>query len=184
MLGLLIGLTILVVLIVVYYINRIIRLGNRVENAWSQIDVQLKKRSDLIPKLVQVVKGYAKHERETFEQITKMRSLLLKALNNKNLKDTASADAEISQLLKRLLLVAENYPELKANQNFLMLQEEITAVEDKIAFARQLYNDLVMRYNNLCEKFPSNIIAKLFNFKKFDFYKATNQEREDITITF
>jgi len=175
---------IIVLIYIIYLFNHLIVYKNRVKNAFAQIDVQLKKRSDLIPKLVQVVKGYAKHERETFEQITKMRSLLLKALNNKNLKDTASADAEISQLLKRLLLVAENYPELKANQNFLMLQEEITAVEDKIAFARQLYNDLVMRYNNLCEKFPSNIIAKLFNFKKFDFYKATNQEREDITITF
>lgn len=175
-------LVILLIFYIIYSFNRFITYKNRIKNAFAQIDVQLKKRADLIPKLVKVVKGYAKHERSVLESITKIRSELLKSVKAKDLKNIAKQDYDLTNLLKRLFVVVENYPDLKANKNFLVLQEEITAIEDKIAFARQLYNDLVMHYNNLIEKFPTNIMAKLFSFKKYDFYKAEESDKKDVKI--
>jgi LemA protein len=157
---------ILVVLLIGFVIllfNRLIRYRNRVENAWHQIDVQLNRRADLIPNLVETVKGYASHERETFEAVTQARSAIM---NAKSVGESAQAEGMLSQALKSLFAVAEAYPELKANQNFLALQEELSGTENKIAYARQFYNDSVMSYDIARQKFPANIIAGTFNFKE------------------
>lgn len=143
--------------------NRLVRYRNRVENAWHQIDVQLNRRADLIPNVVETVKGYASHERETFEAVTQARSAIM---NAKSVGESAQADGMLTQALKSLFAVAEAYPELKANQNFLALQEELAGTENKIAYARQFYNDSVMAYDIARQKFPANIIAGMFNFKE------------------
>lgn len=143
--------------------NRLVRFRNRVENAWHQIDVQLNRRADLIPNVVETVKGYASHERETFEAVTQARSAIM---NAKSVGESAQADGMLTQALKSLFAVAEAYPELKANQNFLALQEELAGTENKIAYARQFYNDSVMAYDIARQKFPANIIAGMFNFKE------------------
>jgi len=142
--------------------NRLVRGRNEVKNAWSQIDVQLKRRWDLIPNLVETVKGYMHHERETLEAVTKARQQAIAVTGD--VAARAQAENLLSQTLRSLFAVAENYPDLKANQNFLALQEELTSTENKIAFARQYYNDAVLRYNNLVQMFPSNIIASNFGF--------------------
>jgi LemA protein len=157
---------VLLVLLIGYVIllfNRLIRYRNRVENAWHQIDVQLNRRADLIPNLVETVKGYASHERETFEAVTQARAAIM---NAKSVGESAQADGMLSQALKSLFAVAEAYPELKANQNFLALQEELSGTENKIAYARQFYNDSVMSYDIARQKFPANVIAGMFNFKE------------------
>ncbi|PID60787.1 MAG: hypothetical protein CR986_03460 [Ignavibacteriae bacterium] len=148
--------------------NSLVRLRNQVKNAWSQIDVQLKRRHDLIPNLIETVKGYMTHERETLENITKARSA---AVGASSVKDKSQAETELSSALGKFNLVVENYPELKANENFLTLQEELTATENKISFARQSYNDQVLQYNNKIEMFPSNILAGMFNFNKEEFFE-------------
>jgi len=170
------------VLYVVFAYNRLITLRNRIKNAWAQIDVQLKRRYDLIPNLVETVKGYAKHERGVFEKVTEARS---RAIGAANVKEQGQAENQLTGVLKTLFAVAENYPELKANQNFLMLQEELAGTEGKIAYARQFYNDNVMQYNILREKFPTNIIAGAFSFGFQDMFEIeVPAEREAVKVKF
>jgi LemA protein len=154
---------VLVFLLIVWIIaiyNKLVRDRNRVDNAWHQIDVQLKRRYDLIPNLVETVKGYASHEKEVFEKVTQARTM---GMNAQTVGDQAQAENMITGALKNLFAVAEAYPDLKANQNFLMLQEELSGTESKIAFARQFYNDSVMSYDTLRQRFPANIIAGMFS---------------------
>lgn len=161
----------LIALALMYFIgiyNALVRLRNRVKNAWSQIDVQLKRRHDLIPNLVETAKGYMKHERDTLEHITEARS---RAMAAGSVADRGKAEGELGQALSQFLLVVENYPDLKANQNFLAVQEELTSTENKIAFSRQSYNDSVLFFNNKIQMFPSNIIANTFNFKEEEFFE-------------
>ncbi len=169
-------------LLLVSNYNSLVRLRNQVKNAWSQIDVQLKRRHDLIPNLIETVKGYMSHEKETLENITNARSQALKA---GTVAEKAKAESMLSGALGRFNVVVENYPDLKANQNFLALQEELTSTENKISFARQNYNDQVLRYNNKIEMFPSNIIAGMFNFTKEEFFEIeTAEEREVPKVDF
>jgi len=153
--------------------NSLVQLRNRVKNAWSQIDVQLKRRHDLIPNLVETAKGYMKHERETLSAVTEARS---RAMGAGGVADKAKAEGQLGGALSKFMLVVEQYPDLKANQNFLALQEELTSTENKIAFARQSYNDQVLFYNNKIQMFPSNVIAGMFNFMAEEFF-----EIEDVT---
>ncbi len=164
-------------LFVIGIYNSLVGLRNRVDNAWSQISVQLKRRHDLIPNLVETAKGYMKHERGTFEEITKARS---RAVGAATVAESSKAEGELAQALGRFMLVVENYPELKANQNFLALQEELTSTENKISFARQSYNDEVMLFNNKIQMFPSNMIAGMFNFTKRDFFEVETPEEKQV----
>ncbi len=166
---------------VVAIYNGLVVLRNRFENAWSQIDVQLKRRTDLIPNLLETVKGYAAHEKEVFTKVTEARSALM---NAQGVHDQAQANNMLTGALKSLFAVAEAYPELKANQNFMMLQEELSGTESKIAYARQFYNDTVLKYDNKREKFPSNIIANLFGFKEREYFEADEAEREPVKVDF
>ncbi|HRT43123.1 MAG TPA: LemA family protein, partial [Phycisphaerae bacterium] len=142
--------------------NGLVRLRNQVKNAWAQIDVQLKRRHDLIPNLVETVKGYAKHERGTLDAVVQARA---RATGAQTVDDRIRSEGELSQALGRLMVVVEAYPDLKANQNFLALQEELTSTENKISFARQFYNDSVMQYNTRIESFPANVVAGSFAFQ-------------------
>ena len=166
---------------VVAIYNGLVVLRNRFENAWSQIDVQLKRRTDLIPNLLETVKGYAAHEKEVFTKVTEARSALV---NAQGVADQAQANNMLTGALKTLFAVAEAYPELKANQNFMMLQEELSGTESKIAYARQFYNDTVLKYDNKREKFPSNIIANLFGFKDREYFEVADAEREPVKVDF
>ncbi len=162
--------------------NALIRLRNQVDNAWSQIDVQLKRRHDLIPNLVETAKGYMQHERQTFEAITKARS---QAMGARSVADASKAEGALGDALSKFMLVVENYPDLKANQNFLALQEELTGTENKIAFSRQGYNDQVLFFNNKIQVFPSNVVAGFFNFTKRDFFEVeSTAEREVPKVSF
>lgn len=167
-------------LIAIY--NALVGLRNRVKNAWSQIDVQLKRRHDLIPNLIETAKGYMTHERETLENITKARNL---AQNANGPGESSKAEAGLSQAMSNFFVVVENYPELKANENFLALQEELTSTENKIGFARQFYNDETMQFNNKIEMFPSSIIAGMFNFSQAEFFEIEDEaEREVPKVSF
>jgi len=168
---------VVLVLFVIGIYNSLVGLRNRVDNAWSQISVQLKRRHDLIPNLVETAKGYMKHERGTFEEITKARS---RAVGAATVAESSKAEGELAQALGRFMLVVENYPDLKANQNFLALQEELTSTENKISFARQSYNDEVLFFNNKTQMFPSNIIAGMFNFTKRDFFELETPEEKQV----
>ncbi len=162
--------------------NALVRLRNAVKNAWSQIDVQLKRRHDLIPNLVETAKGYMQHERQTLENITKARNL---AQGANGVGEQGKAEGELSQALSNFFVVVENYPDLKANTNFLSLQEELTSTENKIGFARQAYNDEAMQFNNKIEMFPSNIVAGIFQFKRQDFFEIeVAAEREVPKVSF
>lgn len=173
---------VLLVFFVIAIYNSLIRLRNQVDNAWSQIDVQLKRRHDLIPNLVETAKGYMKHERETFEAITQARS---QAMGAKTVGEAAKAEGALGEALSKFMLVVENYPDLKANQNFLALQEELTSTENKISFARQSYNDQTMFFNNKIQMFPSNVIANMFNFTRRDFFEIEDKtEREVPKVSF
>jgi len=163
----------LIVLFVVGLYNGLVVLRQRCDNGWAQIDVQLRRRYDLIPNLVETVKGYAKHEREVFEQVTKART---QAINAGTVKDQGLAENQLTGALKSLFAVAENYPELKANQNFLMLQEELAGTESKVAYARQFYNDSVMKYDTRIQTFPSNIMAGMFGFKPREYFVVAEEE--------
>jgi LemA protein len=182
LLGLL-GLVVVVAIWLIGIFNGLVRLRNAVKNAWSQIDVQLKRRYDLIPNLVETVKGYAKHERETLEAVIQARQQAINITDS--VIDKAKAENMLSQTLRSLFAVSENYPDLKANQNFLALQEELTSTENKISFARQFYNDSAMTYNNKTEMFPSNIVAGMFNFKHADFFEVEEAaQREAPQVSF
>jgi len=177
--GLLIFLVIVVV-ILAYFVsnyNGLVRLRNQVKNAWSQIDVQLKRRHDLIPNLIETVKGYMTHERETLQKITDARS---KAMGAGSVGEKAKAESELNGAMSQFYVVVENYPDLKANQNFLSLQEELTSTENKISFSRQSYNDQVLFYNNKTEMFPSNIIAGMFNFKPEEFFELEDKTEKEV----
>jgi LemA protein len=164
--------------------NGLVRLRNQTKNAWSQIDVQLKRRHDLIPNLVETVKGYAAHERQTLEAVTNARNIAVGAVG-KGVGEQAKAEGELSGALSRLLAVVERYPDLKANQNFLALQEELTSTENKISFSRQYYNDSVLHYNNKIQMAPSNIIAGIFGFKSGEFFEVPGaEEREAPKVSF
>lgn len=168
----------IVIVLVVWFVgtyNSLVSKKKRVENAWSQIDVQLKRRHDLIPNLVNAVKGYMKFEKETLEAVINARA---KAIAGGSIDDRIKAEGELSGALARLLAVFERYPELKANEQVKQLMEELTSTENRISYARQFYNDTVMKYNTAIETFPTNIVAKMFNFTPFPFFQATEAEKE------
>ena len=172
----------LVILYVIGTYNVFVGLRNQVDNAWSQIDVQLKRRHDLIPNLVETAKGYMKHERGTFEAITNARA---QAMGAKTVADAGKAEGALGEALSKFMLVVENYPDLKANQNFLAVQEELSSTENKIAFSRQAYNDQAMFFNNRIQMFPSNIVAGIFSFTKRDFFEVSAAaEREAPKVSF
>jgi LemA protein len=173
------GVVVLVLLIGIVLFNRLVSLRNRVDNGWSQIDVQLRRRYDLIPNLIESVKGYAAHEREVFERIAEARS---RGIAADSVGDQAQAENQVTRGLRQLLAVAEAYPELKANQSFLALQEELTATESKIAYARQFYNDQVMRLNTLIQSFPSNVIASAFHFTPREFFDIEDPARGPVQV--
>lgn len=159
--------------------NSLVTLRNRVREAWSQIDVQLKRRSALIPNLVEVVKGYAKHEKEVFENVTKARSAMMGA---KGPNDAAVANDMMTGALKSLFAIAENYPDLKASANFKALQDELSDTETKVAASRQFYNTNVLDYNNSLETMPTALVAGLLKFEKSDFFQATEAEKKDVEV--
>jgi LemA protein len=161
--------------------NSIIVAKMRVSEAFSQIDVQLKRRADLIPNLVETVKGYAKHEKEVFEKVTEARASLVSA---KGPVEKAQANNQLSQTLKSIFAVAEAYPDLKASQNFLELQQEVSDTEDKVAYARQFYNSIVLDYNTKLKVFPNVIFAKMLNFTDAEFFGATDEERKPVKVSF
>lgn len=178
MVGLIIlGIIVLLVLWFIGIYNSLIRLRNQVDNAWSQIDVQLKRRYDLIPNLIETVKGYMKHERELLEKVTEYRS---QAMNAQSVGERAKAEGMLGTALGNIMVAVENYPDLKANQNFLALQEELTSTENKISFARQNYNDQVLFYNNKIQMFPSNIVAGMFNFTEREYFQLESEEERKV----
>ncbi len=170
----------LIFLFVLFAYNTLVKWRMRVREAFSQLDVQLKRRHDLIPNLVETVKGYMKHERELLERITELRS---RAMNASNLKEKGEIEGSLSDNIKKLLILVENYPDLKASENFKILQEEMISTENRIAYARQFFNDTVRHYNTLCQVFPINIIANLFGFKPAEFLEFP-EERESVEISF
>ena len=170
------GIIVIAVFAFVGMYNSLVQLRNRVKNAWSQIDVQLKRRHDLIPNLVETAKGYMTHERETLTAITDARS---RAMGAGTVQDKGAAEAQLSGAISRFMVTVENYPDLKANQNFLALQEELTSTENKLSFARQAYNDAVLFFNNKIEMFPSNVIAGMFNFRPEQFFEVEQKEERD-----
>jgi len=173
------GLAVIIVLWLVGLYNKLVRLRNAVRNAWSQIDVQLKRRRDLIPNLVEVVKDYMSYEQETLTKVVEARS---KAINAQGVGEVIAAENQLTGALKSLFAVMENYPDLKANQNVMALQEELTSTENKIAFARQYYNDSVMRMNNATEVFPSSIIAGAFGFQREHYYEVPEADKEPVKV--
>lgn len=176
-----IGIVAVLILYSIIAYNSIIRLKNEVENSWAQIDVQLKRRFDLIPNLIETVKGYTKHEKGVLTEVTKARTQMG---NAHTVNEKAQANNMLADTLKSLFAVAENYPDLKANQNFLQLQEELAGTENKIGYARQHYNDVVMMFNNKVEVFPTNVIANLFKFDKKDLFEAGESERKNVKVAF
>ena len=182
MVWIILGVVVLLVLYVIGNYNGLVRLRNKVKDEWSQIDVQLKKRADLIPNIVGTVKGYAKHEKDTLTAVINARNALNTA---STIEDEMKANNQITGALNKLFALSEAYPELKANDNFLSLQKDLKDIEDKISYARQFYNDTVMTYNNKVQMFPSNIIAKMFGFKEEKFFEIENkEERETPKVSF
>ena len=177
----LIAIIIIILVAIVAIYNGLVTARNKVKNAWAQIDVQLNRRADLIPNLVETVKGYAAHESSVFEDVTAARAGLM---NANGVKEISDANNQLSNTLKTLFAVAENYPELKANENFKELQAQLAQTEDKIAYSRQFYNDSVMMYNNKCQTFPSNIFAGMFGFKEADFFEAAGEARSVPKVEF
>ena len=173
------GVVVVLLLLLVGVYNGLVRARNQTKNAWAQIDVQLKRRHDLIPNLVETVKGYKNFERETLEAVTNARNLAQKAVGT-GVGAQAKAEGELSGALSRLLAVVENYPDLKANKNFLALQEELTSTENKISFSRQFYNDSVLGYNNKIQMFPSNVVAGMTGFKAGEFFQVTVAEEKEV----
>lgn len=175
---------VVLVLLVIYVIsiyNKLVNSKNEVENQFSQVDIQLKRRADLIPNLVEAVKGYTKHEEGTFTKVVEARN---KALSANSINEKIEANNELSGALSKLLMLSEAYPDLKANENFLSLQNDLKETEDKITYARQFYNDSAMDFNNVVEMFPSNIIASMFKFKEFEYFKIDEKEKETPKVKF
>ncbi len=177
----LIALAVVLLLYVVVTYNGLVRMRNRIENAWAQIDVQLRRRYDLIPNLVETVKGYAAHEKGTFDAVTQARA---NAINAQGPAAQAQAENMISGALKSLFAVSEAYPDLKANQNFLSLQEELSGTEGRVAYARQYYNDAVLRLNTKIQSFPSNLLAGMFGFKEHEYFEADDTSRGPVSVQF
>jgi len=172
---------IVLVLIVIYYFNRFSILQNRIENSFSQIDVQLKKRADLVPNLIETVKGYVKHEKAVITEVTNARKALVSAGTlNKKIK---AGDA-LQNALRSIFAIAENYPQLKANENFLQLQQELSAIEDKVAYSRQFYNDSILDYNTLFSTFPGNMFASIYGKKKNEYLQISESERKVPKVSF
>ena len=174
----------LIVILIIYVVgvyNSLVVLRQKVKNQWSQIDVQLKRRSDIIPNLVETVKGYAKHEKETLQKVIEARNAYLAA---ESPEAKMKANGELTNLISKLFALSENYPELKADTSFLKLQSDLKETEDKIAYARQFYNDIVMKYNAKIETFPVNIIANWFKFETKEFFEAGEAEKENVNIKF
>jgi len=171
----------IIILWVIATYNKLVGLRNKVKDQWAQIDTVLKRRFDLIPNLVETVKGYAKHEKETLEAVISARN----AYTTANVpEEQLKADGELTKAISKIFALAENYPELKANENFVSLQNELTETEDKIQYARQFYNDTVLTYNNACQVFPSVIIANMFGFKPTNFFEASDEERKNVEVKF
>lgn len=176
------AIVVLLVIAVIGMYNGLVQSRIKVDNAWSQIDVQLQRRFDLIPNFVETVKGYMTHEKETFEKIAQLRTSWA---NTQNVSEKANLDNQLSEALKTIMAVSENYPDLKANQNFSELSEELRNTENKISFSRQFYNDTVTMYNTKLQVFPSNIIAGAFNFKSRDLFEAESDEaRKNVKVDF
>ncbi len=183
-LWIIIAIIILAILFFVAQYNGLVNLRNETKNAWAQIDVQLKRRHDLIPNLIETVKGYMNHERQTLESVTQARTQAVN-VSGGTVAEQAQAENMLSKTLRSLFAVSENYPDLKANQNFLALQEELTSTENKISFARQFYNDAVMKLNNKVEMFPSNFVAGMFHFKQAESFELeAPAEREVPKVSF
>jgi LemA protein len=184
MIALIIVIVVVVILVgwLILSYNGLVRSRNQVENAWSQIDVQLKRRLDLIPNLVETVKGYAAHERETLEAVIQARNMAIAAPDTPPAQ--AEADNVLTGALRQVFALSESYPDLKANQNFLALQEELTATEGRVAYARQFYNDSVLTYDNKLESFPTVLLAKAFNFEPKEYFEAEDQARTAPTVEF
>lgn len=180
-LGAIVVLVIVAAIAFIALYNRLVVLRNRVDNAWSQIDVQLRRRYDLIPNLVETVKGYASHESETFEKVTQARNMAIQA---QGVEEQGKAENMLTGALKTLFAVAEAYPDLKANQNFLALQEELTSTEGKIAYARQFYNDSVMSMNTAIQSFPANLVAGMFGFTQRDYFEIEAAATEPVAVKF
>lgn len=177
----LLGLGVLIGLYLAVSYNGLVKLRNRIESAWAQIDVQLQRRYDLVPNLVETVKGYASHEKQVLENVTAARA---NALNAQGVAEQAKAETGFTAALKSLFAVSEAYPDLKANQNFLALQEELSGTEGRIAYARQFYNDVVQGYNNKVQRFPSNLVAGAFRFAGRDYFEADAASRPPVKVEF
>ena len=176
-----VGVLLLLVFYVIGVYNGLVNARNKVKDQFAQIDVQLKRRSDMIPNLVETVKGYAKHEEKTFKEVIEARNKMNSA---GNINEELEASNNVTTALNKLFALSEAYPELKANENFLSLQKDLKETEDKLSYARQFYNDTVLKYNNLREKFPSNIVANIFGFKEINFFKAENKDKEVPNVKF
>lgn len=180
-LWILIGIIALIVLVIIVYFNRFAVLGNRVDNSLAQIDVQLRKRADLVPNLVSVVKGYVKHERNIIKKVTEARKALLKA---GNIQEKVKVGNQLQSALKSIFALAENYPQLKANENFLQLQQELSSIEDKVAYSRQYYNDSILSYNDLCKTFPGSFFAGMFGKKARPYLEIPTEARAVPKVSF
>ena len=176
-----VGLLLLLAFYIIGVYNKLVNARNKVNNQWSQIEVQLKRRADLIPNLVETVKGYAKHEEGTFKAVVEARN---KAVSAGTVNDKIGAENELTGALTKLFALTEAYPELKANENFMSLQKDLKDTEDKITYARQFYNDTAMSFNDLVEMFPSNVVAGMFGFKRFEFFSATEEEKQTPKVKF
>lgn len=183
--GIIVIVVIVVLLLVIAYFistyNKLVNLRNSVKDQWSQIDIQLKRRFDLIPNLVETVKGYAKHEQDTLKKVVEARNTYQSATTT---EEAINADAELTKSISKLFALAEDYPELKANESFLSLQNDLSETEDKISYARQFYSDMVLKYNNLVQMFPSSIVAGMFGFKEEKFFEAVESEKENVKVKF
>jgi LemA protein len=177
----LIGIAVLIAFIFFMYFNRFAVLGNRIDNSLSQINVQLKRRADLIPNLIETVKGFAKHEKEAIKAVTDARKALVGA---KGVEKKIEADKGLESALKTIFAIAEGYPDLKANTNFLELQRELSATEDKVAYSRQYYNDSILSYNNLCKTFPGVFFANLYGKKPREYLQITEAEKKNVKVKF
>ncbi len=171
----------IIAIIFIYYYNKFVVLGNRIDNSLSQIDVQLKKRADLVPNLIETVKSYAKHEKSIMKEVTEARKALLSATN---IAGKVKAGDELQQALKSIFAIAENYPQLRANENFLQLQEELSSIENKVAYSRQFYNDNILDYNNSVESFPGNFFAKLYKQSEKTFLQISAKEKAVPKVSF